>query len=272
MPSSRRALQVTDRYREKVRLLRGVGQRTVQRHWSLLNPDDLDRTGSHFAEVTATALTEVQRAAARLSGAYVAGFVAVELRQHPQHPQTDGPVGVSRAGKSLAEALAGTVPAIKSSIATGTAMDVAVAAALASATRNAGEDAAYTARSALTDAMTAEDRIVGWQRVTSGGCGACLALADGELMPDDTDIEVHDFCACSAEPVVAGATNDVARPTGREMFDGMPKDQQDQALGPAVAQLVRDGQVPFHDLIGRSPMDAMPDMVTQAPVGVLKHA
>lgn len=98
-----------------------------------------------------------------------------------------------------------------------------------------------------------------------------MALADGAILADDSSIEVHDNCQCSAEPVIRDVPDDIHRPTGSAMFDELSDEQQDQLLGPDKAHLVRNGDVPFHALVARSPMNAIPDQITEAPLEAL-HA
>jgi hypothetical protein len=60
----------------------------------------------------------------------------------------------------------------------------------------------HTARAALGDGIRTDERIVGWHRVTAGGCGACLAAATRTYATHEP-LRVHDGCRCGAEPVVA---------------------------------------------------------------------
>lgn len=271
MPGSHVALQVTDVYRRKMALMRDLAQRTAARNWPIINVDNLDATHAEWVARTAPSLTELQRGATRLSNAYLGAYVTRETRRRANPPvPTDDAVGVSRAGKPLVEALSSSLIAVKVAIGAGTALDAALALGLGDATRNANEDVAFTARDALSTAIGQSDQVIGWRRVTGGGCGACMAAADGVVMPDDMDIEIHDNCQCTAEPVVRDAPDVVQRPTGHDMFQAMTQDQQDKALGPDAAQLVRDG-LPFRDLIDHSPMEAVSDQLTQAPVGALVH-
>jgi hypothetical protein len=273
VPSSHRALRVTDTYRRRVALLRQQAQHTATRNWSVVDGADLNGTHRLWVARTAPRLVEVQRAAARLSVAYLTAFVAVELGRRVTPPRTPpaNAIGVSRAGKPIAAALDDSLVPVKVAIKDGKTVGAALALGLTAIARNASEDVAFTARDTVSAGITADDRIVGWQRVTNGGCGACLALADGDVMPDDTELEIHDNCQCTAEPVVADTPNDVQRPTGSDQFAAMTQAQQDQSLGPDAAQLVRDGQVPLRDLVERSPMDAIADQITQSPLEALHH-
>ncbi|HTE62876.1 MAG TPA: hypothetical protein VK631_21155, partial [Solirubrobacteraceae bacterium] len=110
-------------------------------------------------------------------------------------------------------------------------------------------------------------RVIGWRRVTRGGCGACLAAADNIVQRGD--LKVHPHCECTAEPVLAGVSDSIVRPSGREVFASWPQEQQDALLGPEKAALIRSGEVPFERLIAPQPMAIAPDGLTEAPLAAL---
>lgn len=273
MPANERALRATNVYREHIATLRAHAEGVTRRTWRLVGPD-LDATYPAFADRTAAALRQMQITGARLSHGYLASYIAVSLGQHPTvsgASANDPRVGTSRAGKPLADALTAPLITVKTAIGSGHDFPEALAMGVHQAARNASEDIAFVARGALFDGIRDRQEIVGWRRVTNGGCGACLALADGTILADDSDIEVHDNCQCSAEPVVRDVPDDIQRPTGRDMFEALTVEQQDHLLGPDKAKLIRDGDAPFHALVARSPMDAIPDQITEAPLEAL-HA
>jgi hypothetical protein len=127
----------------------------------------------------------------------------------------------------------------------------------------------HAARAATSDGIRADERLIGWRRVTSGGCGACLAAATGAIHADRTALPVHDHCRCTTEPVVRDVPDTVTRPTGADMVAGMTTAQQDAALGTETAALLRAGQITLPDLIATSPMVAIADQITQAPIKAL---
>lgn len=274
MPSSRRAVRATDTYRRQAQALRARAEHLTKANWALVRGANLDTSHAAYVAVTAPALTTLQRAGARLASGYLAAYVAVELGTHPQprgHSARASSVGQSRAGKPLADALGSSLFIVKKQIKDGQDIDVALDTGLARAVMNAGEDAIFAARDTLSEGIRQDDRVIGWRRVSSGGCGACDAAATGAIQEDDQVLEVHPACACDKEPVVAGAPDTVQRPTGEEMFHAMSTTAQDAMLGVEKAQLVRGGDVPFHALLDRSPMTAMPDMLTEAPLAALLH-
>lgn len=272
MPASTRSLGVTDRYRQQVITLRGHAVTVAKQNWfRLMHADDLD--GSHAAWVAATApaLTVFQRTAAQLSAAYLAAYGLSETGDHTAILAVPERAGVARDGKPLAEALVPSVFTVKRAIGDGKPVDQALREGLDRAARMVGEEAVSSARDALSEGIRADDRIIGWRRVTSGGCGACMAAATDDVMEDFEPLDTHPWCECSTEPVFADVPDTVSRPTGEELFDRMPEEQQDAALGPDTAKLVRSGGVAFRDLLQRDPMVAIPDGITQAPLSALTH-
>lgn len=219
------------------------------------------------------AVTELQRANARLAAAYLAGFIAVETgkRTGPKGLSASADaVGVNQAGRPIEDSLKGSLFTVKKAISDGHPVEAALGIGVAVAQRSAGEDVMFAGRDTVSAGIRDSDQITGWRRVTGGGCGACLAAADGRVFADEDILDVHPFCQCSAEPVVRDAPDTVARLTGEQMFHALAKGEQDQLLGPDRAQIMRDGDVPFHALIERQPMAAIPDVLTEAPLEALR--
>jgi hypothetical protein len=93
--------------------------------------------------------------------------------------------------------------------------------------------------------------VIGYRRVPSPlACGACLALATGEVLEPGTVFRAHPACRCGIEPVLKDADL-VHRPTGRDLFDRMSAEEQDRHFGREKAALLRSGDVAFEDLISR---------------------
>lgn len=268
MPANARSLLVTDGYRRRRAVLRDQAVTVATNNWRRIDPRNLDR--SHAAWVTRTAplLADLQRIGARLSAAYLTAYLSSEMGRRTSAARVDlaARVGRARDGRAIDETLVPTLYTVKGAIGEGLEMAAALSQGLSRAVGVVGEEAVAPARGALSDGMVADDRIVGWRRVTSGGCGACLALADGAIHADDDFIEVHDNCSCDSEPVVADVDDSAARPTGHEMFTALGKDDQDALLGEEKAQLIRTGEVALHDLVQREPMAVIPDGITERPL------
>ena len=271
MPAERRSLEITDAYRARLVQLRDQATQLAAARWELA-PEDLDASHSRWLELAATALRATQQAGVRLTAAYAAAFLASELRQPSAPPAIDATryAGMSRDGRLLEDALAPSLYTVKAAIADGQSFEEASALGRSRALRAVASDAIAAPRAALADVVREDGRIVGWRRVTSGGCGACLAAATGAIHADDEALAVHDNCRCSMEPVVKGVPDRATRPTGRELFDGMSSEDQDRLLGAEKAELVRSGEAPLEALIDSSPMATVPDQLTEAPLEALR--
>jgi hypothetical protein len=253
-------------YRRRLVALRDqLGLRARVEFDRLVRLEDLDGTHAAWVARLDAAAQAAQAAAGRLSIAYLAGFVSAELgRRIPPAliPVTTG----SAAGKPVADALADTLVTVRVGLADGLGFPDAAARAATRASRLSGELVMHAARGTLATAMQADPRVTGWRRVTSGGCGACLAAASDAVHAADDFIDVHDGCRCSSEPVVRGVPDRVQRPTGQQIFERLSRDQQDALLGEQKARLIRSGDVSFHRLIDTSPMVAQPDVLTERPL------
>ena len=154
------------------------------------------------------------------------------------------------------------------------ALNRILAAGLTRARAIAAWQVAESARTALADAMTESDVVVGWRRATSGApCGACLAAATGAILDTEDVPEAHTNCQCVAEPVIRGVRDLHPRPTGEEIFDSLTAEQQDALFagrgGAEKARLIRSG-TPLSALITRSTMAAQADQITETPLAALR--
>jgi hypothetical protein len=271
MPAHERSLQITDRYRERLSALRAQAVTLTKDGWRTLDPAELDRAHAAWVQRTAVLLTELQRGGIRLSLAYLTAYLRSETGRITTPPLPTVQAGVARSGVSLEEALVPSLFTVKKAIGEGQAISAALALGLDRASRLATDETAAAARDTLAEGIREDGRIIGWRRVSGGGCGACDAAATGAIQADDETLEVHPFCSCSKEPVVAGVPDAVQRPTGEEMFHAKTEAQQDAMLGKDKADLIRSGDIDFHDLIQHDPMVAVPDGITEAPLQALKQ-
>lgn len=269
MPAESRSLIVTDAYRRQLAALRARADQAARRNWARITPDDLDRTFPGWATITAAAIAQLQVSAARLSAGYLAAFLTTELGRPTRPRGTTGEyVAVSRDGRPILEALTPPLFTIKQAIADGRDHPTALRLGLARATSIAGEDTLHAARATLDDLTVSEQRVVGWRRVTGGGCLACLGAATGAIQADSELLETHPGCQCSKEPVVADVEERIPRPTGADIFAAMSDSEQDSRFG-LKAALIRTGQATLADAVQRDAMAVLPDGITEAPLKAL---
>lgn len=270
MPASPRSLQITDTYRDR---LNGLADRLgalAEHYWQSVTLADLDRSHAEWLAITVAMLEQAQHAGVQLTAAYVAAFVASEQGVRvAEIPGADAAfAGLAADGRPLIEALEPTVITVKKALKDGKSPADALHEGMTKAARLASSAVMAAPRGALMSQIQTHPMIVGWQRVTRGGCGACLAAA-ARGYDKDHPLRVHDHCHCTAEPVVRDVADVAPRATGPEIFHRMTAAEQEAALGPHAAQLVRQGLVAWPDLIEVSPMKIGPDFITQAPVAAL---
>lgn len=270
MARTDRSLRITDAYqRTLIDLQRRAGAAVAAAWQRTVSLDDLDGTHPAWTRAAAAMLTTLQTAGARLTSGYLTAFIASELAR-PVAPITihDSHAGTARTGKPLDEALVPTVITVKQAIAAGKPPEDAGQEGMHQATRLAAAETIAPARAVLADAIQTDERIVGWRRVTSGGCGACIAAAAHPYGAHEP-MKVHDHCKCTSEPIIRDVPDLAPRATGQDIFDAMTPAEQDALLGGEKAHIIRSGQAPLSALIEVSPMTAVPDQITEAPLSAL---
>lgn len=270
MPASERSLRITDAYRDRLNALADRLGALVEHYWASVTLTDLDRSHAEWLSLTVAMLEQAQRAGVHLTAAYLASFVASEqdVRVAPVAGVAGAFEGLAQDGRPLAEALAPTLITVKTALKDGKDPPVALAEGARRAVRLASSAVTAAPRSALMQQIRTHSEIVGWRRVTHGGCGACLAAA-AHGYERDHPMHVHDHCHCTAEPVVKDVPDTAPRATGPEIFHRMTQAEQDRSLGSHAAQLVRQGLVAWPDLIAPVPMVIGADGITQAPIEAL---
>ena len=236
MPVNQLAYDLTDRHRAAQIALRARTLTVVAGLWPQLDVDDLDGSRDDWVDATVPAVTVAQEQSVQLAWRYLETFLTVSL----------GAVAVVAAASWAADPtriaallqLTGPIT-VKQRIAAGDSPEVAAQSAFTRTLRGTGSEVLNAGRSSLTEQMGADDRVVGWQRVTSAtACEFCTMIAsNGAVFRDDTvDFEAHANCACTVEPQVRDVPNDAvpreppaapdAAPTSGEV-DAATADWQD---------------------------------------------
>lgn len=277
MPGNPASLRLTDGYRTAQLGLRRTAAIRVAAMWNL-NFDDLDRSFSLWLGPAAALLGAAKAGTVHLSDAYVAAFVTSETGQ------LTAPAGIdpapyatlARTGRPLAAALAPALYTVKARLADGADPAVASFGGQARAVRATVEETQAAADDSLADAFDAQPAVRGWRRVTSGrACGACLAMAGGEIEEPGTPMDRHVNCGCTKEPVIEGVPDRVTRPTGSQIFDRMSAVEQDDLFagrgGEQKAELVRSGAVDLADLVRPVDQRFGQSLITETPLEALRR-
>lgn len=105
-------------------------------------------------------------------------------------------------------------------------------------------------RDSVFEQFEQRPEVLGWRRLAERtACGACLGLADGRIQTTRAFYR-HTRCRCIPIPVTATSP---AIPTGRELFDALSEQEQDDLFrrrgGRLKAQALRDGRIDLSDLV-----------------------
>lgn len=278
MARTEQSLTLTDSYRQHLLQLRLQASRQVAASWQTgIDPTNLDASYAAWATGAAALLEAYKRQGVAASDGYLAAYLSSELVRHvaPRGLDPD-PYMLTIDGRPVREALLSPLFTVKLAVKQGRSVEVGLHLGLVRATRTAAVETLDAPRRALGDLMAEDDRIEGWRRATSANpCGACLALATNDTHDPLRPLPTHDHCRCVTEPVIRHVPDNVRRPTGRQLFDSMSREQQDALFhgrgGAQKAELIRSGAVPLEALIERDPMTHRPDQFTEAPLSALHH-
>lgn len=277
MARTEASFQITDAYQQHLLADRFAVAGAVAHSWQSLDPSDLDGSGARWVAGMAPLLAAYQARGVTASDGYLSAFLASELATHvPPRGIDPTPYLVAASGAPLDQLLVNPLVTVKLAVAKGRPIEVALHLGLVRATRTAAVEALDAPRRALLDLMAEDDRVEGWERLTSPhACGACLALATGDTHDPHKPLPTHDHCRCVTEPVVKRVRHTVRRQTGREMFDALSPDEQAALFhgrgGAEKAELLRSGAVPFDALVHRDAMAAVPDQFTEASLTALRE-
>jgi hypothetical protein len=270
VPASERSLRLTNTYRDRLAVLSDRISAYTATSWQHVTVRDLDRSHDEWLTSTVLTLEQAQRAGVALTLAYLASFIASETGQRAlELPKYDPAraIGFGEDGQPLAVPLQKTLIGVKSLMKDGRSPEDALTETGHRAERLAAGAVMAAPRTTLADQVAEHPAIVGWRRVTRGGCGACLAAAAHAYA--DEPMRVHAHCHCSQEPIIRDVPDRFPRETGPEIFARMSRVEQDQALGSTAAQAVRAGAVAWPELIQTQPMTVGADWISQAPDAAL---
>lgn len=203
MAATAQAAAVTSAYRAHQVHVRNTTVVAVAGIWAQVDPDDLTGSWAGLAPHASAVVGLAQTVTATAAGVYVAEFARAVLGKPVDVAQPGSYSGWTSTGVPLAAALySASVTTTKIRIAQGVPVAVAMTSGQAALVRATGSVVLDAGRQAMTDVMTGTDHVTGWRRVSGGGCDACNAAATGAVHRDDTVLEVHPHCTCTAEPVL----------------------------------------------------------------------
>jgi hypothetical protein len=247
MPPNEAAAAATAAYRSQLLAIRDHITRLTAGALAVIDLDgDLEVQLERWTNEAEATVRLGQREAARLARAYVGTYLRA-AGVEPPTPATP-PTGSDLddpepfAGNTRA-ALATAPAALLWRLGRRDGRPAALASGVSRATRVTRTSVMEAARTVQQQRMEAEPRVVGWVRVTSSRpCGACLGATTRTV--SRKPLQIHDSCRCTSEPVLRGIPEQMQRPTGQELFDGLSPAEQDALFagtgGAEKAALVRE--------------------------------
>lgn len=259
MAASQRSLRLTDSYRRQLIALGAGVEAQARELWPRIEDFDTSQWPDQMAAVVARAQTR----AVRLTSGYLGAYLRSETGRRGTALAIDSRLyaGISRDGRPLVEALRSPFIAVLGALADHRPPEDALRIGLVKGARFAGYETVQVGRDALADTVETDDRFTGQRRSVAGTCAACMALSGTPAM------EVHPGCECIGQPTVSGVRDLFPLPTGAALFRGLSKPEQEKAIGPEAAQLVRDGDADLKDFVQHSKTETdQSNWITQRPV------
>lgn len=250
MPRSPTSLRLTDSYRRRLFSLRDELQKSARDLWD--QPERL-----------AAMVETAQKAALRLTGAYLTAFLASEKGQATRAVAIDSGAysGSTADGKPLADGMRSPLIGYFGALKRGKSVEEARRIGINRAVRQVGMNYDASHRTALSETLKSDDRFDGGLRAVRGTCGACAAFSGTPHM------EVHANCQCVEEPKVSGVSQLITRPTGMELFNAKTPEEQDAMVGIEAADKLRKGEIAMGDLVAHSELDSdAENFLTQKPL------
>jgi hypothetical protein len=260
MSQAHRSHSLTSSYRQrKLALARRVSIR-ARELWPTI--EELD--GTRWPEQMAAIVTRAQTQGIRLAAGYLTAYTRSETGTGRAIAIDPAPyAGKARDGRPVIDLMASAIIGTRAALKRKRPVPDALRLGLARGVRSAEFEVMQAPRDALIATVHADERFSDFQRSVAGTCAACMDLS-GNGGPR---FEVHPGCECEPEPVIAGTKDRFPLPTGFAVFMGKTKTEQDDAIGPDAADLVRSGQANLGDFVSHTRLDKPPhDFITQRPV------
>lgn len=249
MPANPRSLDLQERYRHSLRQVSRRVSAVLLDRYRLLDTDDLASSFRDFIPMAAGVVALGQEQAITLARAYLGSYVQAEVGEEPALTEPRA-AGTTFDGRSLEEGLSATPAKVLLAIKIGRPVSDALRFGAFSATRFGATEVIDASRQELQQQMQDVDQVKGWRWNASGrACGFCTAKDDGTIYRPTAVLIGHAGCSCVQEVVVRGVDETVTRPTGKQVFESMTVEQQNQRLGETKAELIRNGSITFDDLI-----------------------
>lgn len=228
MPPNAAAAGLTDAYRRRVIRLRDALSSSMARQLESIDLAQprrrLQNAFEDWSEQAAITTRGVQREIVADASAYLTAYLeAAEVTARWGGPDdVAAHIGRDLHGRSLDRSMTSPWVAMLWQLSRGSGRTSATSTGAAFAARTTRGAVMGCSQRVLAEGMTVEPSVESFRRVTSGSspCLACLARSD-DTVPAGADMELHDNCRCTQEPVLRGIPERVQRPTGSERLRQM---------------------------------------------------
>jgi hypothetical protein len=272
LPRNEHSIALTDHYRRQLLALRQATTLRVAPAWAAVDLADFEASFARLAPVIAAVIAGGQGTMVGLTGAYALAYLRHELDDPtvpPPEADTRARVGQTVDGRPVQEALRPVAVTVTQGLMLGWQPGRAQRAGWNKLARAVAWQTLSAAHLALGDTIRVSDHVGGWRRVCSANsCGACLGMADGHVMSDQTPMRRHSHCRCVAAPVVRGVTEHAHYRTGQQLFDALTEPEQAQLFagrgGEEKAQVARDQGVAA--LVAPDRTDTAGTLITERPL------
>jgi len=179
------------------------------------------------------------------------------------HDALQGMVGVARDGSPLGDLLAASYPAMRDGITRELTRSVALGRNPRVTAAAIRKETGLGLNRALTIARTEQLRVyreatresykaagvTQYQRIAALDERTCVgcAIADGEIIPIESEFDEHCNGRCDLLPIIPGVENPVAEGY-KEWFDKQPAETQQTILGPGRYDALKSGSASWSDL------------------------
>ena len=240
-------MTATDERRKTLDRLTLLSVAGAHKLWSEMGSADFDASFATVGPGLLALLAAVKSKAVRGAESYVDGSCEEEGINPSSLASLVAGAFVSRSatGRDLKEVIYSPVIATRAALAQKVPMDEALQIGQSRLDRIITTDLHDTSRAAEFAAMKVRPAISGWTRSleSSHPCSRCIVLV-GRVYKFSDGFLRHPRCACSTRAVSENTSVD-----GRDVFDGMSREDQDRTFGKDAAEAVRQGDQPLSRVV-----------------------
>lgn len=153
----------------------------------------------------------------------------------------------------------------RTAVSRGASLSQALAQGRARAVSAAETDVMLANRAAASEIMRSDSRVVGYERVLSGGSCDLCAIASTQRYHTEDLMPIHNRCDCGVVPILEGSDNDSGQIINRDRYRELKKSGAiDKVTAQRKASAARDVATRNHGELGPVLTDAAHDFTAEA--------